>query len=401
MIKLALLGCDEQTLPLVRALAEHPQFQVLHLIDALDAPAELRELLPEAWHDSDWTVLLDDAVCDAVIIASPSAEQLDTEDRAEQLRKLVQAGRALLIAQPAALAALLYYELEMLREDPSGVLAPYRPWRRHPAVINLVTLLSDPKQLGRCEQIVLERGLASSDRVLVMSQLAGDVDLLRLLAGELVQVSALIPGLPGEAATPAYDQLGLQLSAASGVLVRWSSRGVDPDGGASLRILGGGVQAVLEMPAGDHPWRLDVKTTTAGESWSEEFAAADPAADDLEAWLAAVESPPATADDWSDAARSIEVVDAVSRSVARRRTIDLHGDVPSEERNFKGLMAMLGCGLLLAALPIYMLLGLIGDLTDPIIGRVLQYLFVGSLAMFLIFQVLILALPQREATRDE
>ena len=57
--------------------------------------------------------------------------------------------------------------------------------------------------------------------------------------------------------------------------------------------------------------------------------------------------PPAT---WSDAARAIELAETVPRSLAKGRSIDLHREEFTEIGTFKGTMASLGCGLIMAAL---------------------------------------------------
>jgi len=53
---------------------------------------------------------------------------------------------------------------------------------------------------------------------------------------------------------------------------------------------------------------------------------------------------------WSDAARAVELAEAVERSVRRGRTIELHDEDFSEEATFKGTMTSLGCAVLMFGL---------------------------------------------------
>jgi len=67
--------------------------------------------------------------------------------------------------------------------------------------------------------------------------------------------------------------------------------------------------------------------------------------------------PPAA---WPDAARAVELAETVPRSLARGRAIDLHQEEFSEIGTFRGTMASLGCGLVLAALLLLLLATLVG-----------------------------------------
>jgi hypothetical protein len=53
---------------------------------------------------------------------------------------------------------------------------------------------------------------------------------------------------------------------------------------------------------------------------------------------------------WLDACRATEAMEAIDRSLARNRAIDLHNEEHSEESSFKGIMAASGCLMLLGTL---------------------------------------------------
>jgi hypothetical protein len=65
---------------------------------------------------------------------------------------------------------------------------------------------------------------------------------------------------------------------------------------------------------------------------------------------------------WDDAARAIELAESVPRSLVKGRAIDLHQEEFSELGTFKGTMASLGCGLVLAALFVLLLATLVGGI---------------------------------------
>ncbi|MFM8890977.1 MAG: hypothetical protein ACKOTB_04995 [Planctomycetia bacterium] len=65
---------------------------------------------------------------------------------------------------------------------------------------------------------------------------------------------------------------------------------------------------------------------------------------------------------WQDAARAVELAETVPRSLAKGRAVDLHQEEFSELGTFRGTMASLGCGLVLAALVVVVLATLVGGI---------------------------------------
>jgi hypothetical protein len=68
--------------------------------------------------------------------------------------------------------------------------------------------------------------------------------------------------------------------------------------------------------------------------------------------------------DWTDLTRDFEVLDAVRRSLARRRTIDLHFETTSERSLFKTQMTAIGCGVLMLTLFAVVALLFLGSVLD-------------------------------------
>jgi hypothetical protein len=98
---------------------------------------------------------------------------------------------------------------------------------------------------------------------------------------------------------------------------------------------------------------------------------------------------------WADAARAIELADTVPRSLAKGRAIDLHQEEFSEIGTFRGTMASLGCGLVLATLMLLVLATLVGGIAREAgwewgerIAGIWPYIVLTVLGAFLALQIL-------------
>jgi hypothetical protein len=69
---------------------------------------------------------------------------------------------------------------------------------------------------------------------------------------------------------------------------------------------------------------------------------------------------------WLNACRDQEAAEAVDRSLARGRTIELFNEEHTEEESFKGVMAMGGCLLLLGALGVVFVATIVEGLRLPL-----------------------------------
>lgn len=343
-MRFALLGSDPDALALAATAAGSDRHELTCLVEVPERDAAaLRALAPRIRTERGWEALLTDEAADAAIVAADP----DEERRAEQLRKLIQERKPLLVAHPVFPSMLLYYELDMIRRETGCVVQPYLPARWHPAVEFLQSWTGGDAPFGRLEQVVVERTMENRSQRRVLEQFARDVDLLRALCGEPNKVSALAPS----ADAAGYAALGVQLSGPSGVAVRWSVAPArdEPAGKVTLWYERG--EAVLRLPArgtrrDEPPWRLEVSTEGKnGETWPD----FDPPGEALETFARAVAGE-AVRPDWSDAARSVELAEAVERSLRRGRTVELYHEDFSEEATFKGTMTSLGCGILMFGL---------------------------------------------------
>lgn len=298
-----------------------------------------------------WDPLLDAAVCDVVLVGGDGWDA----SRAEAVRTLVQAGRPLLLAQPLELSMLWAYELDMIRRDTGAELIPCLPDRLHPFVRRLrttiETALAGAGGNGAAEALALERRMPDRSKTAVLAQLARDADLVRTIVGDPAKLSTLGAADPDNA----WGTLAVGFTGPALVPVRWQ---VAPAGdpGLTLRLQCAKGSILVDVPDDStRPW-----TWSGDGSESTSF-------DRGAAMLAVVDAllgsgPPAAADraaTWSDAARAIELAETVPRSLARGRAIDLHREEFTELGTFRGTMASLGCGLVIAALLIVILATLV------------------------------------------
>lgn len=383
LIRVALLGADAGTPVLVHALASSQQFELVGYaeIDPDVSPPDgdaAAALLRQVKQFPSWESLLDLQQIDAVIVARGGADR-----RADQLRKLVQAGMPVLASHPVVESMLVYYELDMIQRETRSALVPCLSERLHPAIQNLRRLVEqgDASPIGKVEQVVIERGVAEPTRPRVLRQFARDVDLLRAIAGELTRLGAMA----ASSGAGAHASLGIQLSGPAGVVARWSVVPGDRQSGLKISLLGSRGQAIAVLGAGTS---TTIELTHDGQTQSLAAGPWDPADAALDQ-LAAALAGEAAVPNWVDAARSVELMETVDRSLAKGRTIELHYEEYTEQGTFKGTMTSLGCGLLVLAM---LLLGVvaIGEQAGVPYTRFWPYLLLGALVFFLLLQFLML-----------
>lgn len=105
---------------------------------------------------------------------------------------------------------------------------------------------------------------------------------------------------------------------------------------------------------------------------------------------------------WMDAfSVTLELSEAVSKSLRRRRTVDVHFDSGSEKGVFKSQMTAIGCGILtfmMFGMVAYLVLAQLVTLPD-IVLHILRVLWIAPLVLFLIAQTL-LPLARDRRTRE-
>jgi predicted dehydrogenase len=391
-MNLALLGADEQALAVARAACRAGHALVWYWVPDRQAAA-VAALAPGAVRAEAWEGVLAGAAVDAVILARDA----DAEQTIERFRRLVQEGLPVVASHPLVDEALVAAELDMVRREFGAPVVPAVADRQHAASRTLQGWIAaaDDSPLGRVEQLEMERSAAARDRAEVLAHLARDLDLLVALAGEPVRVTASAPR-EGEGR---YAGLAVAVETASGLLIRWNYQ-PSSQGGARLVARGQTGQATLHAPAAktlDEPkaWRLELATDVRPAWELEPWDAAGEVVANLQEALEgrAAGEPPSPS--WQDACQTLDVVAAAERSLARGRTVELHGEAVGEEASFKGVMSSLGCLLLLGTLAVLVVAAVAKRLGVPGIDWLI-YGLVGLLGLFLLLQLLLLVIPKQK-----
>ena len=222
----------------------------------------------------------------------------------------------------------------------------------------------------------------------MLAALARDADLIRALTGDPARLGTLGAADPDSA----WTTLAVGFSGPTHAPVRWQVAPGTPAGlTITLQYARGAMQVIA--PDDDSTWTwVGPPAATApaprAKTMLDELRrslARTPLADDLAI-------PPAT---WSDAARAIELADTVPRSLAKGRAVDLHQEEFSELGTFRGTMASLGCGLVLATLMLLVLATLLGGIAREAgwawgeqIASIWPWVVLVVLSLFLALQVL-------------
>jgi predicted dehydrogenase len=379
------LGIDSQTLAIAHAAAGAPQFDVVGVCEAQsgldpDIAAGFAAQFPRLRRIDAWESLLTGQYADVVVVARSRFEDL----RAEQLRKLIQTGVPVLTSQPVQDSMLVYYELDMIRRDTNSLVLPYLPERRHPAVqaVRKMVAQGADSPLGAAQQVIFQRRLRSPDKRGVADQFARDVDIIRAVAGDMTRLGAMA----GAQQSGDYAGLGVQMTGPTGIAARWTVEPLHAEPGGQFSVLGSHGKATIEIRPDESAWSLEL---TIGVQVDRQTFGDWKAAEDALAQLALAMQGAPVEPDWVDAARAVELAETIERSLQKSRTIDLYYEEYTEQSTFKGLMASVGCGLLIVGLLVMGVVA-IGDLMGLPVRKSWAYLLAGGLGFFLLLQLLML-----------
>jgi hypothetical protein len=383
-MRLALFGDSSESLVLARA-AIAAGHELVAVSGVGEHRAEIARLAPQTLVLPNGDALAHGGYAEAVIYA-PADVHLPAS--AKLLRQFVQAGMPVLAVHPPC-EPLVAFELDMIRQDTSSPLIPYFDGNGHPALSELAGLVRDENQspLGRIQQLTFERSIEESRRDAVLMQLARDVALIRAIAGEADRVSGIGPLARDED----FSSLTVHLRSAGGIAVRWfqTAHGQDPDATAKLTLLGSTGTAVLRMPPEPGEWTLSIR----GDASERElrypaFTCAAFAIEGLEQSIRGLPHRPT----WNDVCCDLEIIEAVERSLARGRLIDLYHEQHSEASTFKGVMAAGGCLLLFLAMAILFVAAVVEGLRlpfrDHLLWRNWPFYLVVPFLLFLLLQFL-------------
>jgi predicted dehydrogenase len=400
-MKFALLGCDPDTLGLALEIARRPQHALVWAHDVADREPMLRAAAPGLVVAEHWESLLSGAIAEVVIVSRAS----DEEVRAEQLRKLAQVGAVMIVSHPAVESMLVYYELDMIRQEGQARLLPYVSERWHPGWRRLKELIGEGGAgvLGQLEQIVIEHISPSRGRSDIYHALVRDMEMVRPLCGVLNKVSAMTSsGVRTSAEAINYGTLSVQMSGTANLLVRWSVTVAADAPGGRFTLIGTRGKATLSASESGR-WRLDGQgdVPTLGEDFEQLDLAAMALSELSPALDRSGPSSKIVADDtvvrwpdWLDACRTMELADAAQHSLERGRTIELHYEAPTEHTTFKGIMSAAGCLLLVIGLLVLVVATTAVNAGVPL-ADYWPHLLLGVLVVFLLLQLLKLVFPTK------
>lgn len=367
-MRLALLGCDDETLTLIKRVVSQEGHTLAAAFDLGEFAPEIQKLAPLVSVREDWESLLLGNLCDVLIVARG---QLDSaaltgfssdERRCDQLRKLAQAAVPMILVHPAC-EMIIGYEVEMIRSDSRGVMRPYVASLHHPVWDRLLETIrgESSDQIGSVEQVIWERTAPDRSRLAVITQLPRDVAIIRRLIGDIRKLSASGPAA-GETrdplaarpkSLPPLTNLSVHLSGEAPFPARWSVGPPEPFHGARLSIIGSLGKVVLLMPhEDDSPWSLQ---TTAKTVATTTYAPWDEMRQLLQLFSSEDAGQAHSAVSWLDACRDLEVTAAVDRSLERGRAVEFFNEQHTQEQSFKGVMAVGGCLMLMLAIGVLLI----------------------------------------------
>ena len=289
--------------------------------------------------------------------------------RARQVQELARLGRPMLVTFPLFSSVLTYFEVDMSRTEGTALLQYYNPLREAPALKATASWIADGHpRFGRVEQVAATRAMIDRSRDQVLRHFARDVDLFSKVTGKLNRIGA-------HASTGAdvdYSALSVQLLGTAELPVRWN---VEPP----AHVEGLALHFICERG------RETIWFDSQGLVAQSPVAAASGA---VERFQRAVEADNATASDWLQALRAMELTDSIEISLRRGRIIDVHDQQLTEQLAFKGTMSALGCGLLMVIVPALLVIGWVAGIIGIPVAEYWPHVLLAILALFLGLQFL-------------
>ncbi len=305
----------------------------------------------------------------------------DFDQKAAALQRAAISGVATICIHPPGILPDPYYVVELGLHETSAIVVPDIPGRLHPGFAKLRQAIIAARHAHNSGlEVIFEGTFPRGSTNLLHEALPRSVDMVRSLIGEVESVTAF--------ATPPHttsvSRLGVQLGGKLRGEMRFALGGV-----RFLRVcvVAPPETLILEFdPDALAPGRLLSKNESGEETELERFEPWNPFATTLEVLETAVQGREHHPN-LHDAIRTMELVEAVSGSLRRGRTTQIHYEQVSEAGNFKAVMASLGCWLLFLAM-IVLPIALVG----PVFGfngtLVLAYAIPPLLVVFLLLQFL-------------
>lgn len=271
--------------------------------------------------------------CDWIVLSG------SLDGRAERLAQVLRFDPIdLVVATPVSLAPDIYYEAAMLQQESKIRLFPLLPDLMHPALGRLCSdqgsFVSGQLRFFECTMPLLAGQPAKASFVNAWAW-------LRRLGGEIESVTANAVF----DCTDAPDHVVVTAVCEGGCLAtfRWTAT---TSSEICVRVESSAGHCICRLPNG-MSGEAQCTHSTSEKDVVEPIESPDLGALWLERWesLSAQDA----ASDWITSTRSVEIADAIERSLAKRRTISLNYELASESVAFRSVMTPVGCGLLFGA----------------------------------------------------
>ena len=372
-MRLALLCDDATVVPWLDAIASDPTHEVVLAVTLSPRCAEILRGRSGIRLTPHWEDLLAGKGFDTILVGGSDPTML------EAIKQLASAGQKLLFLLTIDQGSTFVYELSLIRDDNHVSIIPALWHRCDPALIRTRELIRTAS-LGRVQLLQFQREIVSESSLVSQADinraLLADIDLLRWLVGDYDQVTALRTGASDAGVlTQSVKLAGKNLPEAT-----WDAR-ASKTSGIRLTIHAEQGIATIELDVQSREWVL---TDSNGERLLGNRGAA------IRSFLSQLDVGTAGPVEWQELVRGFETVDATGRSVARRRTIELHFEPMSERAIFKTQMTAIGCSVLIATLMLVMVYLAIASTLPlpPTILILLRTLVFAPLGIFLLLQLL-------------
>jgi hypothetical protein len=373
-MRLALLCDDPSVVPWLDALEVDPAHELVLAATLNETATGLLRDRRGIRLTSHWQDLVTAKAFDAILVGGQDDNALDA------IRQLAGAGQSLLLIPSTKQGSTFIYELGLIRDDNRVSIIP-AVWHRCDAALVRLREAIRSGSLGQIHLLQFQRELVVSGLSSTMPQveidaaMLLDIDLLRWLNGDYDQVTSLRHG----ASDLGVRSQSVKLSGRGLPEATWDVR---PGNVALCRLT---IQTergtVLVECTSEQEWNL---TEPAGTRHAGSRVAA------VCTFLQQVDSGVGRPMEWPELVKAFETVDATHRSVARRRTIDLHFEPMSERAIFKTQMTAIGCSVLIATFLLVLVYLAIASTVPLPHGALLllRTLVFAPLGLFLLLQLL-------------
>lgn len=373
-MRLALLCDDPSVVPWLDALEIDPAHELILAATLTETATDLLRNRRGIRLTPHWEDLVNAKAFDAILVGGQDDNVLDA------IRQLASAGQSLLFIPSAKQGSTFIYELGLIRDDNRVSIIP-AVWQRCDSALVRLREAIRSGSLGQIHLLQFQRELVVSGPASTMPQVEIDAamlldfDLLRWLSGDYDQVTSLRNG----ASEQGVRAQSVKLSGRGLPEAMWDGR---PGNAAVCRLT---IQTekgtVLGECNSEQKWTL---TEPDGMQHVGSRQAA------VRSFLKQVESGVGVSMEWHELVKAFETVDATHRSVARRRTIDLHFEPMSERAIFKTQMTAIGCSVLIATfLLVLVYLAIASTVPLPHVALLLlRTLVFAPLGLFLLLQLL-------------